>query len=86
MVVPMNRDDIARLGLAEGEAVSIATESNGGHHHEMGGCRVTPYNVPTGCIATNYLEANTLVPLWHYAVGGETPASKNIPMRIRKTA
>jgi hypothetical protein len=51
--------------------VSIATESNGGHHHEMGGCRVTPYNVPTGCIATNYLEANTLIPLCHYAAGGE---------------
>ena len=86
MVVLMNKDDIERLGLAEGETVSIVTESIDGHHREMNGFRVTPYNVPAGCIGTYYPEANALVPLGHYALGSKTPASKNIPVRIRKAA
>ena len=86
MVVLMNVDDIARLELQEGEIVSIVTDSNDGHHREMSGFRVTPYNVPTGCIGTYYPEANALVPLGHYAEGSKTPASKNIPVRIRKAA
>jgi molybdopterin-dependent oxidoreductase alpha subunit len=84
MVVLMNLDDIARLGLAEGEVVSIVTASVDGHHREMGGFRVTPYNVPAGCIGTYYPEANALVPLGHYAEGSKTPASKNVAVRVRK--
>jgi molybdopterin-dependent oxidoreductase alpha subunit len=86
MVVLMNRDDMARLELEEGETVSIETESTDGHHREMSGFRVTPYNVPAGCIGTYYPEANALVPLGHYAAGSKTPASKNIPVRIRRAA
>ncbi len=86
MVVLMNLDDIARLGLAAGETVSIVTASDDGHHREMSGFRVTPYNLPAGCIGTYYPEANALVPLGHYAEGSKTPASKNIPVRLRKAA
>jgi molybdopterin-dependent oxidoreductase alpha subunit len=86
MVVLMNLDDMARLGLGEGETVSIVTASNDGHHREMSGFRVTPYNLPEGCIGTYYPETNALVPLGHYAEGSKTPASKNIPVRIRKAA
>jgi molybdopterin-dependent oxidoreductase alpha subunit len=86
MVVLMNVDDMARLGLAEGEAVSIETASTDGHHRAMSGFRVTPYNLPAGCIGTYYPEANALVPLGHYAEGSKTPASKNIPVRIRRAA
>jgi molybdopterin-dependent oxidoreductase alpha subunit len=86
MVVLINGDDMARLGLAEGETVSIVTASQDGHHREMGGFRVTRYNLPAGCIGTYYPEANALVPLGHYAEGSKTPASKNIPVRIRKAA
>jgi anaerobic selenocysteine-containing dehydrogenase len=52
----------------------------------MSGFRVTAYDVPAGCIGTYYPEANALVPLGHYAEGSKTPASKNIPVRIRKAA
>jgi anaerobic selenocysteine-containing dehydrogenase len=86
MVVLMHVDDIARLGLEEGETVSIITHSTDGHHREMSGFRVTPYDVPPGCVGTYYPEANALVPLRHYAEGSKTPASKNIPVRIRKAA
>ena len=86
MVVLMNVDDMARLEVEEGEIVSIVTDSNDGRHREMGGFRVTTYNIPTGCIRTYYPEANTLMPLNHYAEGSKTPAAKNIPVRIRKAA
>jgi molybdopterin-dependent oxidoreductase alpha subunit len=86
MVVLMHVDDIARLGLEEGETVSIVTNSTDGHHREMSGFRVTPYDVPAGCVGTYYPEANALVPLGHFAEGSKTPASKNIPVRIRKAA
>jgi molybdopterin-dependent oxidoreductase alpha subunit len=86
MVVLMNLDDMFRLELREGEAVSIETVSTDGHHRQMSGFRVTAYNVPPGCIGTYYPEANALVPMGHYAEGSKTPASKNIPVRIRKAA
>jgi molybdopterin-dependent oxidoreductase alpha subunit len=86
MVVLMNRDDIDRLDLREGEEVSLVTASTDGHHREMKGLRVTPYNIPAGCIGTYYPEANVLVPLAHHAEGSKTPASKSVPVRVKKAA
>jgi molybdopterin-dependent oxidoreductase alpha subunit len=84
MVVLMNRADIDRLSLTEGEEVSLVTASNDGHHREMKGLRVTPYNIPPGCIGTYYPEANVLVPLGHYAEGSKTPAAKSVPVRVKR--
>ncbi len=51
MVVLMNRDDIDRLGLREGEEVTLATsQDRDEHRREMSGFRVTAYNIPTGCV------------------------------------
>jgi molybdopterin-dependent oxidoreductase alpha subunit len=86
MVVLMNRDDIARLGLAEGEIVTMQTASNDGIERTMGGFRVTPYNIPAGCIGAYYPEANALLPLSHYAAGSKTPAAKSIPVFVRRLA
>jgi molybdopterin-dependent oxidoreductase alpha subunit len=82
MVVLMNRDDIDRLGLAEGETVTLRTASKDNVRREMSGFRVTPYNIPVGCIGTYYPEANALVPLWHYAEGSKTPAAKSVPVSV----
>jgi anaerobic selenocysteine-containing dehydrogenase len=84
MVVLMNRDDIGRLGLAEGEQVSLRTASKDGIRREMSGFRVTPYNIPVGCIGAYYPEANALLPLWHYAEGSKTPAAKSIPVTVMR--
>jgi anaerobic selenocysteine-containing dehydrogenase len=55
MVVLMNRDDIDRLGLAEGDIVTLATiTSRDSIRRVMSGFRVTPYNIPTGCVGTYY--------------------------------
>ena len=86
MVVLMHRDDIGRLGLAEGEIISLVTQSTDGHHREKGGFRVTPYNIPLGCVGAYYPEANTLVPIGHYAEGSKTPAAKSVPVKVKQAA
>ncbi len=84
MVVLMHWDDINRLGLREGEQVRLETASNDGIKREVRGFRVTPYDIPVGCIGAYYPEANTLLPLWHYARGSKTPAAKSIPIMVHK--
>jgi molybdopterin-dependent oxidoreductase alpha subunit len=84
MIVFMNKDDIERLGLREGDAVTLATFSSDGVTRELPGLRVTPYDIPAGCIGAYYPEANVLLPLWHHAKGSKTPAAKNIPVTVRR--
>jgi molybdopterin-dependent oxidoreductase alpha subunit len=83
MVVLMHRDDIERLGLAEGEIVTMETIAKDGIKRQMSGFRVTPYNIPAGCVGAYHPEANTLLPLWHYAEGSKTPAAKSIPVMVK---
>ncbi len=84
MVVFMHRDDIARLGLAEGEQVTLRTVSKDSITRLMSGFRVTTYNIPVGCIGAYYPEANALLPLWHYAEGSKVPAAKSIPVTVER--
>jgi anaerobic selenocysteine-containing dehydrogenase len=84
MVVLMNPADIARQGLTEGETVALRTSSTDTFRRELGGLRVTPYNIPPGCIGAYYPEANVLLPLWHYALGSKTPAAKAIPVTVER--
>ncbi len=86
MVVLMNRDDIARLGLREGENIKLVTASKDGITRELAGLRVTPYDIPAGCIGAYYPEANVLMPLDHYAKGSMTPAAKSVPVTVQRAA
>ena len=47
------------------------------------GFRVVPYDIPAGCVAAYFPEANVLVPLDAVAAGSNTPASKSVPVRVR---
>ena len=40
------------------------------------------YEIPKGCVATYFPEANPLVPINHVALKSNTPASKSIPVRF----
>lgn len=84
-VLMMNRDDIARLGLAEGDSVDVSTAVDDGHVREVQGLRVTPYDIPHGCAGGYFPECNPLVPLAHHAERSKVPAAKAIPVRLRKT-
>jgi anaerobic selenocysteine-containing dehydrogenase len=86
MIVLMNRDDVARFDLEEGDEISMVTQSNDGHHREASGFKVIPYDIPAGCIGAYYPETNLLLPIGHYAEGSKTPAAKSIPVTIRRAA
>jgi molybdopterin-dependent oxidoreductase alpha subunit len=85
MVVLMNRNDMDRLGLEEGEMVRLRTSSKDNVERAMSGFRVTPYNIPAGCIGAYYPEANVLLPVWHYAEGSKTPAAKSVPVVVERS-
>jgi anaerobic selenocysteine-containing dehydrogenase len=81
-IVLMNANDSARLGLAEGEEVTIATVSDDGVDRKLAGLTVVTYNIPEGCIGTYYPESNVLIPLWHHAERSKVPAAKSVPVRV----
>lgn len=85
-VVLMNRGDIARLNLAEGDTVSLLTAVNDGVRREVAGMRVTAYDIPAGCCGGYFPECNPLVPLWHHAADSKVPGFKATPVRLRRTA
>ncbi|MDF2687995.1 MAG: formate dehydrogenase [Microvirga sp.] len=82
MVLFMNRNDIARLSLQEGDMVTLTTAVDDGVMRQVSGLRVTPYDIPEGCCAAYYPECNPLIPVWHHADKSKVPAAKSIPIRI----
>ena len=87
MVILMHRGDMARLGLREGDMVTAATSTDrDAIRRELPGLRVTPYDIPPGCVGAYYPEANVLLPVWHHAEGAKVPAAKSIPVRLSRTA
>ena len=83
-VVLMNAEDMAELGVAQGDLVTLSTEANDGVERRLGGLQVVAYDVPRKGIVGYYPECNVLVPLWHYAEGSKVPAAKSVPVRIRR--
>lgn len=82
MVVLMNRNDMVRLGIVEGQDMTIMTHWRDEVERRMRGFRATAYDIPEGCCAAYYPEANALLPLSHYAEGSFTPAAKSIPVTL----
>ncbi len=81
-VVLINRADMARAGLAEGQVVSLASDAGDGEHRQVDGLTVTPFNLPDGCVGAYYPEMNPLMPLWYHDQESKTPAAKAVPVRI----
>lgn len=87
-VLLMNPADIARLGFTVGDHVTVFAVARDQNevHRSVEGLRVTPYDIPPGCVAGYYPECNPLIPLWHHAEGSFVPAAKAIPVRLRRSA
>ena len=87
-VLLMNPADIARLGFTVGDYVTVFAVARDQNevHRSVEGLRVTPYDIPLGCVAGYYPECNPLIPLWHHAEGSFVPAAKAIPVRLRRSA
>ena len=48
----------------------------------MAGFTLVEYDIPRGCAAAYFPEANALVPLDHYADKSRTPASKSVVITV----
>lgn len=60
MVVCMNEADMSKLGLDEGSVIDAALDEI---DRSAGGFNVVAYDVPKGCCAAYYPEANALLSL-----------------------
>ena len=85
MVVFMHADDIADFGLNPEQRVRLVSIHADGER-AVSGFRPVPYDIPRGCAAAYFPEANPLVSVASYAERSRTPTSKFIPIRIEKTA
>jgi anaerobic selenocysteine-containing dehydrogenase len=77
------RADLDRLGLEAGERVDLISVWRDGER-EACDFLLVEYAIPVGCVASYFPETNALVPLDHHAERARTPASKSIPVRIRR--
>lgn len=84
-VVFLNHDDMAELGLRARQVVDLIGEHEG---QERMARRfiVVPYDLPRGCAATYFPEANSLVPLHSTAEKSNTPTSKSVVIRVQPAA
>jgi molybdopterin-dependent oxidoreductase alpha subunit len=89
-VLLMSPGDIERLGLKDGEQVTLACAAGDaasqGVTREVKGLRVTAYDLPNGCCAGYYPECNPVIPLAHHAQQSKVPAAKSVPVRVRREA
>jgi anaerobic selenocysteine-containing dehydrogenase len=80
-VVLMNEEDISELGFKPNQNIRIISDSDG-ENRFVDGFKILEYEIPKGCVATYFPEANPLVPINHVALKSNTPASKSIPVRF----
>ncbi|WOA51270.1 FdhF/YdeP family oxidoreductase [Dickeya solani] len=81
-VLFMHPEDIAALGLQDGDRVDIETLWHDHIERKVTGFRLVSYDIPRGNLAAYYPETNPLVPLSSYGEGTFTPTSKSVPVRI----
>src|SRR5680860_266538 len=81
-VIFVNPDDLADLGLTDGETVDVHSEFRDNVDRVLKQFRVVSYPTARGCAAAYFPEANELVPLDATAEGSNTPASKSVVVRL----
>jgi formate dehydrogenase major subunit len=85
-VVFVSPEDIADLGLADGQHVDIHGVYGDGAERMIRNFRIVSYPTARGCAAAYYPEANVLVPLETVAEGSHTPVSKAVIVRLEPTS
>ena len=84
-VIFMNRDDVAALGLHQGQVVDLTSHFEG----ETRVARhfvVVPFEIPRLCAATYFPETNVLVPIRSVAERSNTPTSKYVIITVSPSA
>ncbi|RAX44813.1 hypothetical protein DQ354_13515 [Arthrobacter sp. AQ5-06] len=85
-VVFVSPEDLAELGLADGQHVDIHGVYQDNVERVLRNFRLVSYPTAAGCAAAYYPEANVLVPLDSVAEGSHTPASKAVIVRLEPVA
>jgi molybdopterin-dependent oxidoreductase alpha subunit len=80
-VVMVHPDDVAALGLTDGQTVDLVSEWQG-EERRAERFRVVAYPTARGCAAAYYPETNPLVPLDSTADTSNTPTSKSVVIRL----
>ncbi|WP_328611846.1 FdhF/YdeP family oxidoreductase [Amycolatopsis sp. NBC_00345] len=80
-VVFVSPEDLAELGIADGEIVDLVSEWSDGDRRAPQ-FRAVAYPTARGCAAAYFPEANALVPLDSVAEKSNTPVSKAIVVRL----
>jgi molybdopterin-dependent oxidoreductase alpha subunit len=83
-VIFINAEDIRLLGFADGDWVDIFTVWSDSDERRVEGFKLVTYDIPRGNLAAYYPETNPLVPLDSVALNAGTPASKSIPVILKK--
>lgn len=81
-VVFVSPEDLAELGLSDGQHVDIHGVYADRVERVLRNFRLVSYPTARGCAAAYYPEANVLVPLDSVAEGSQTPASKAVIVRL----
>ncbi len=79
--------DAEARGLEEGARVDVTSHFRGAQGPEtrsVRGFRVRRFDVPRGCAAAYFPEANPLVPVTSFAAGSRTPSYKSIPISVER--
>ncbi|MDB6169498.1 MAG: hypothetical protein JWM88_2362 [Verrucomicrobia bacterium] len=81
-VVFMNPEDVAELGLVQGQLVDLTSHFRG-EERVAPRFMVAPYSIPRRCTATYFPEANVLVPVDSVAEISNTPTSKSVVITVK---
>ena len=81
-VVFVHPDDIAALGLQDGQIVDLVSRWNDDRVRRAPSFRIVSYDTPRGSAAAYYPETNPLVPLDSTAIASNCPTSKSIIVRL----
>ncbi|MCG2459430.1 FdhF/YdeP family oxidoreductase [Flavobacteriaceae bacterium F89] len=82
-VVLMNREDLQLAKIPEQSIVDLQSDFEG-EKRVAKNFIALGYDIPRGCVATYFPEANVLVPINNVARKSNTPASKSVVVSIRK--
>ncbi|GAA0998782.1 FdhF/YdeP family oxidoreductase [Subtercola frigoramans] len=85
-VIFVNPDDLAELGLHDGQRVDIFSEWKNDTDRVLRNYRVVSYPTAKGCAAAYFPEANVLIPLASAADRSNTPVSKAVVVRLEPVA
>jgi anaerobic selenocysteine-containing dehydrogenase len=81
-VVFAHPDDIAARGLKAGDRIDLLAAFDPSGARALRGFTLVAREIPRGCLAAYYPEANVLVALDDHDRRSGTPAYKSIPVRL----